>query len=330
MKIKINTVICALAVLLGIFAMPSINASSATPAEINALRSPDALRNYALSRAVIGYVQDSCPSLDWNFKDNHSRESTNGTCAEDVLQKLAGVKLSYRITNPNDKITSYAYLFDADKNYLFGGSSTYDVGGKEQTVILYQYRVPMFSNVSSAEVIGTDDTGASVRTIQTITVTSGKAMIDPWITGKSNGLLVLHYKDGTSETIDLGTGRQNGDINVGNSQTMKIDNHYIFEDPAKITITALYERPTVYFTTTVDINPDFDVAGIFSDNQGQTAVEVPETIYVSVDGGAETTVSIAKVKKFPAGHAYRVRFEWNEFGNPGTFYVGPVYDGKGV
>jgi hypothetical protein len=323
-------IICALVALLGIFAMPSINASTATPAEINALRSSDALRNYALSRAVYGYVQDSCPSLDWNFKDNHSRESTNGTCAEDVLQKLAGVKLSYRITNPNDKITSSAYLLDADMNYLFGGSSTYDVGGKELKVILYQYQMPMFNNVSSAEVIGTDDSGASVRTIQKITVTSGKAMIDPWITGKSNGLLVLHYKDGSSETINLGNGTVNGDVNVGNSQTTQIDNHYVFEDPAKITITALYDRPTVYFTTSVDSYPEFDVAGVYSDTQGLTMVEVPETIYVSVDGGAETTVSIAKVKKFPAGHAYRVRFEWNEFGNPGTFYVGPVYDGKGV
>jgi hypothetical protein len=188
----------------------------------------------------------------------------------------------------------------------------------------------MFENVQYAEVIAVDETGASLRTIQSLRVVDGHVMVDEYITGKKNGLLVVHYKDGNVNTIYLGTGNTTTPVSqTASAGGFAINGHYILQDPDVISITALYERPTVFVTTTVAKVVTIDVVGVYNDQLGPV-VELPRSVFIqdAEKSSFEQEIELEKnVINLPANAKLRLRFGWSTFGNPGVFYTGEAEKG---
>jgi hypothetical protein len=303
------------------------------------------LQNYALSLVSNGSRSVYSASIDWSW--NQSVTYTNiigATNAESLLDSLVNAQLKYRMANTNDLINGYIYLYDnqnidqwGNHDLLFFGYASYAAGTKAKYQLGIQ-DVPllMITNAQSAEVIALNSDGTSGSTYN-INVVNGHPMFSSWMAGSPNGILVINGTDGSLTDYSLwkpDPSTQNGMSETGD--TWNLNGHYVLRTSSaggSIKIIELWNRPTVYLTTTVTNTTSFDVAGVYQDNYGQTQSERPLAIEIDTVGSSLHSMVIfdptnpTKVT-FPPG-SYRMRFDWNQFGLPNTLYTGPSGGGKG-
>ena len=303
------------------------------------------LRNYALSLVSSGSRSVHSASIDWNW--NQSVTSTNiigATNAESLLDSLVNAQFKYRMANTNDPISGYIYLYDnqsidqwGNHELLFYGSASYPAGTKAKYQLgMQDTPLLMFTNVQSAEVIALNSDGTSGNTYN-INVVNGHPVFPGWMAGSPNSLLVIKNNDGT--LVDYNLWKPDPSTPAGVTEagdTWNLDGHYVFRTSSaggSIKIIELWNRPTVYLTTTVTNTTSFDVAGVYQDNYGQTQSERPLAIEIDAVGtSSHSTVTFDPTNPtkvtFPPG-AYRMRFDWNLFGLPNTLYTGPSGGVKG-
>ena len=310
------------------------------------IQSQVALRNYALSIAKFGSRSVNAPTLDWNWSGNISYTNATGAYGEQVLDKLFNAEFVYRLTNPEDKISGYVYLYDAkfanDNNpsMLFFGNAEYTLADLKVGKPLYNIwmqSIPLpLSNVSSAEVLALDEDGKTARR-ESLDINNGQPKLNPWFAGAPNGILVVKGKDGSLVTYDLAN--PTGEVPVGSheSANWKVENHYTYKTNEKggwtIKIVELWNRPSVFLDVTVPQTAIFDVMGLVQ-MDGKTYFERPVSMEISRQG-EEFIQSIplngdapTEIRMFPVGK-YRIRFHWINFGKPGLIYTGPTDGGKG-
>ena len=307
------------------------------------IQSQDALRNYALSIAKFGSRSVNAPTLDWNWVGNINYTNATGAYGEEVLDKLFNAEFVYRLTNPEDKISGYVYLYDGkftennNPNMLFFGNAQYTLAdlkvGKPQYNIWPQSIPLPLSNVSSAEVLALDEDGKTARS-ESLDINNGQPKLNPWFAGAPNGILAVKFQDGSLVTYDLAS--PTGEIPVGSreSATWKVENHYTYKTGEKaltVKVIELWQRPSVFLEVAIAQNIVIDVMGLVQ-MDGQTTFERPLSMEVIPQGKDDGVIVLLKDGptdiNFPVGQ-YRIRFHWINFGKPGLLYTGPTDGEKG-
>lgn len=324
-----------IAIVMAVFCfVPDISAQTSLPM----IQSQDALRNYALGKVVRGGRSVSSQSIDWSYQDSITYVSTNGTGVEDVLEKLFSVDFTYRLINPSDNITGYVWLYDENNNSLFYSNTEFKSGTSPRYEI-WMNRIPLLTNVSSAEIFALDQDGVTARRYPVDVNYKDQLLFDYWMAGATNGILVVKFKDGTLTSYMLSNPVATTPAGISEQKSSyKIQGHYVYTDNQKgglptIKIIETWEKPTVYLeVVTGVIEATFDVIGLVYEN-GQPIFERPLSMEVSDETGRAEKVSL-----LPNGPTtiygvnpgkYRIRFNWNKFGQPNTLYTGPEDNGGG-
>ncbi|KKQ21193.1 MAG: hypothetical protein US45_C0008G0016 [Candidatus Nomurabacteria bacterium GW2011_GWA1_37_20] len=292
------------------------------------IQSQDQVREFALKNVVRGSRYIHAESLDWNYEGTITSTTVTGTSAENILDKLFVSEMVYRLTNPNDTIQGWVYLYDKQDNLLFYGSAQYlaEIIGKEKpSYNIWMQNIPMLSNVQSAEVLALDVDGKTARRYQ-LDVINGQLLFQPWLAGAPNGILVVRFGDGLLTTYNLAklisqTPGQTTD-SVAN---WKIDGHHVFVT-GQIKIVETWIRPTALVKLDSQQTLTIDVMGLVQE-EGKTYFERPGSMVVTNDNGKEgvTTLNPKEPMVFESVNAgtYRLRFNWSKFGQPNTLYTGP-------
>lgn len=308
------------------------------------IRSQDALRNYALSIAHFGNRNVQAPSMDWSWPGMITGTEVSGAFGEEILARLFETEFAYKLTNPDDNITGFVYLYDVPfdsevpVNMLFHGSANYSatdlLTGKPQYNI-WMLDIPLpLSNVSSAEVLVLDSDGITARRIP-IVVKNGQLMFQPWLAGSPNGILVSRDENGRTTTYDLSNPVGKVPTSLIERPDYKVDGHYIYETgekPITVKIIETYNRPSVFIRVLGGAVVTIDVMGLVQED-GKTYFERPgsmEVIPNGKDGGWTVPLNSDKPTelKWSIGE-FRVRFNWINFGKPNMIYTGPMDGGKG-
>lgn len=319
----------------------AVSASVATGVPVTSLRSADLLRISALGLPVRGSRSVNSASMDWDYPGRVTYISTNGVGAEDVLKKLFGVNMQYRLTNPNDKVNGYVYLYDSEDNVIFYGSAEYALAlasgkGGGPTYGIWMWDVPVLSNVQSAEVLAIADDGTTANHYP-LNVSGGHAMFQSWMAGAPNGLLAVRFKDGSLATYPLNNPvSQTPGTTTDVSNDWKIEGHYVYAPAGGTKIVKIIETwvlPTAYFEVGAGEFISFDVTGLVQMN-GITTFEKPVSLdFIQIDGPYTGNVPLSGTTVprlvFPVAGKYRVKFNWVNFGKPNTLYTGPTDGGKG-
>ncbi|MDP3962336.1 MAG: hypothetical protein Q8Q03_00505 [bacterium] len=306
------------------------------PAQLPFIASQDALREYALAQVVRGSRSIEANSIDWSFNENFTSVEAFGNGAEDVLNKLFSFDFKYRLTNPDDKITGSVWLSDSSGQTIFYGRADYAAAKevKPQYGIWMQH-IPILSGVRSAEVLAIGEDGTTANRIPLEVNRHGQVLFGSWLAGAVNGILSAKFSDGQVATYKLSspTSQMVGASTEADS-SWKIDSHYVYplsEKPKVVKIIETWNRPTVLIDVAVGEVVTFDVTGIVQMN-GVTSFERPAAmIFTDQDGrmnGAKLSGETTQID-FPTAGQYRIRFDWVNFGQPGTLYTGPQDDGHG-
>mgnify|MGYP001566161102 CR=1 FL=1 len=347
MKIKAMQFISIICLIIGLTSMSlcaqdssgSGGGASSVSAVLSTLpiQSQDALREYALANVDHGARYVNSDSMDWNYPGAITYISTNGNGAEDVLDKLFGVEFVYSLTNPNDKIHGYVYLYDKNNRLLFFGYAEYtadDLKKSKPTYNIWIQSVPILSNVQSAEVLALDADGHTARHYYLEVDQYGQVIFQPWMAGSPNGILVVRFKDGSTLTYDLANPIGETPGMTDELAAYKIDGHYIYnangEKKLTIKIIELWNRPTAFVRSAIQQDIMVDVMGVVQDN-GTTTFERPISMIVTPEGkdrgyliplnGSEPTRVLMPIGNF------RIKWNWIKFGQPNMLYTGP--DGGG-
>ncbi len=323
----IVTMLCIVGFSLNIHAQSPSPAIPVAITPIVALSSPDALRNYALSKVVRGSVWYYSRSIDWNYTNTSTGTnidySTNG--AERILNDLMGFRYNIRRINTNDPFEGYNYLQDSELNTLFYGYTRFEVGEKPNFNIWMQ-DVPMFDGVKNSEVLFLNEDGETV-TFQHLYVKNGHVMMRPWLAGVPNGILAVHMQDGSSWSMVLSNPAPhivNPETGDG-SASYNIQGHYVANtNNTNIRIVELYNRPTVYLETPGGVYFNFDVTGVYQNESGNVVQERPTALLIDWPNGSVTEITLNNGPtqvNLPRGN-HRIRFKWEHFGQPGAVYWG--------
>jgi len=299
--------------------------------------SPDVTREYALSKVVRGSRYVYSQSMDWDFEGRHSDTNVVGKGAEDVLGKLFSSELVYRLTNPDDTIQGYVYLYDANDNLLFYGYADFTATQLKQGMSplynIWIQNVPILSGVESAEILVLDQDGRTVRRIDLGVTAGGQVLWQPWYSGSPNGILIVRTKDGGLVRYDLAKPISQKVVGSSEVASFKVNGHYIVnaEIISEVKIVEVWERPTVFLKTSKQwVN--IDVLGILQDG-GKANFERPTHVVItSVESGVTRTVPLNSDSDTLVGFeggTFRLYFLWIKFGQPGTIYTGPTDGGKG-
>ncbi len=319
------------------------------PPALPMIQSQDVLRQYALSIAKWGGRGVNAQTIDWDWPEMIRFTNIAGAYGEEVLDKLFDVEFVYRLTNPDDQISGYVYLYDGSfmkpggcQSLLFYGNANYTLAdlktGKPQYQ-LWMQNIPLpILNASSAEVLALGEDGKTARREQISLNCKGQPMFPPYMAGAPNGILVVKGKDGSLVTYDFAGSV--GEVPAGSSESAsyKIEGHYVYTSNQKgglptIKITELWDRPSVFLEVGANEIITFDVMGLVQMN-GKTEFERPTGfIFEQVDGpwagaGPLLQDQLTQTSLTHAGK-YRIRFEWKNFGKPNTLYTGPSDGGKG-
>jgi hypothetical protein len=274
--------------------------------------------------------------MDWSYPGTVTSAEFDGKHAEDVLDKLGKVDFKFRLTNPNDVVRGYLYLFDDADVLVFFGYEEFKLADFEAgntTFEVWMQDVPMLSGVASAEVLALMPDGTTSPGRYALEVVNGHVLFKPWMAGAENGLLVVKFNDGTLTTYSLSSPTGNSpEATVLNGSMFSISGHYILKDPESIKILELWARPTVFLELTASKTITVDVIGILQKGSSlkqehPSTAEVTDTATGDVYSfplKADGTSSI----QLPDGE-YRIRFTWIEFGEAGLLYTGPSDGGKG-
>ncbi|MEN9613767.1 MAG: hypothetical protein RLZZ347_74 [Candidatus Parcubacteria bacterium] len=313
----------------------NLNLNAAQGFDGSMIAGSDNLRNYALKQVKRGFISLSSISMDYTYKGGVTSAEVVGDYAEEVLAKLGAVEFVFRLTNPDDAVNGYLYLYDANNNLLFYGSTQFklaDLANGKPKYSIWIQEIPLSTGVVSAEVLALNPDGTTGGQVNRLRVNdNGQLLFQPWMAGVGNGLLVVKYKDGDVLTYRLANPENESTPSVSSeSSEFSIQGHYVFKDPSprKIKILALWDRPTVFLELTVEspMSIEFDIAGVIQKGS-EIQFERPTAIIAegwSVKLFQDVTTNMA----LPKGK-YRFKFQWKEFGSPGLLYTGPSDNGKG-
>ena len=324
------------------------SSSTVFPPALPMIRSQDVLRQYALSITKWGGRGVNAPTIDWDWPEMIRFTNIVGAYGEEILDKLFDVEFVYRLTNPDDQISGYVYLYDGSyrepgscQSLLFYGTANYTLAdlktGKPQYQ-LWMQNIPLpILNANSAEVLALDEDGKTARREQVGVNCEGQPMFPSYMAGAPNGILVVKGKDDSLVTYDL-VGSV-GEVPAGSSElaSYKIEGHYVYRTdgkPITVKIIETWNRPSVFLEVPANALVTFDVMGLVQMPDGSTVFERPTGfIFEQVDGpwtGAGPLLGDQPTQT-SLGHAgkWRIRFEWKNFGKPNMLYTGPTDGGKG-
>lgn len=305
------------------------------------IASQDALREYALGhvvRGVRGVTSDSLIPLDGHPTSIEVR----GEGAEEVLNSLFNTEIVYALANPDDQITGNVWLYDRDGYLVFWGFAQYKMseasgkgGGPEYKIYLQHVPLPL-DNVQVAEVLVLGEDGTTANRFP-LEVFSGHPVLHPMMTGASNGILSVRFRDGSVATYNLASPAPKVPGAIGEIANWKVDGHYVFPPAPLKEVISVKIVETILPTLLVEVKAGqvitLDVVGVVQ-KDGNTFFERPTSfIHTQVDGSFDGVGPMSEVGPtqviFPAGGKQRLRFIWRNFGEPNSLYTGPTDGGKG-
>lgn len=316
------------------------------PLTLQAIKSPDAMRQYALTIASQASRAVTSSSMDWAYANRFTSTNAFGDSAEDVLDKAFAAPFVYRLTNPTDTLTGYAWVYDNNGNLLFYASTDYtqaDLAKSGAQYTLWMQDIPVLNNVDSGEILVVGDDGSTVRQIPLTVNSHNQLMMSQWYAGAPNGILSARFTDGTLATYELWSPTETTPGITSDDSGFKISGHYILDgvqcptgyscSPATLKIIETYQLPTALLRLPVDQQINIDVMGLVQQN-GNTWFERPYAMIVTAEGkDAGFTVNldttVAATYPFSAGNQ-RVRFLFASFGQPSTLYTGPTSGGGSI
>jgi hypothetical protein len=304
------------------------------PALLPQIRSEDSLRNYALSIATQGgrYVYSS--SMDWSYTNTVRYAETNAAYGEELFDQLFSVPFNYRVLNPLDQVSSYAYAYDTNWTLLFFGYGSAIAKDLNETngihTGIWMQNIPILSGVSNAQVLIFDEKGQTTE-IRDLEVNQyGQIMWPTWMSGYYNVMLSVTFTDGVVLTYNVSKPVANTPEVVYGSDKYSINGHYMLKSSAKsvtLKIMETWTLPTAFLDLAGKQEVTIDVLGLIQDGKAHferpIAVEVKnmqteEVSTVVLDASAATPVLFHTGK-------YRLKFNWSKFGQPQFLYTG----GKG-
>lgn len=330
---KINTLIIVLTMI------GSIQIMGAVPTL--PIHGVDEIRNYAMSIATSGSRAVYADSMDWGLPGTITYTNVSGSFGEDILGQLFEVEFLYRLTNPDDLIKGFTYLYDKNDTLLFYGYTEYtteSLTASKPQYTLWMQNIPMGENIDSAEVLALDTEGRTAQRYPLEVNKWGQMLFQPWMANSANGILVVRFNDGTLATYKLDD-PQGGALNeLNENATYKVDGHYIYrcdvatEKPVTIKIVEMWNLPSVFIEVSVAQYITFDVAGIVQ-VEASAVLERPASMQVIRDDQSGEQVDLltdAPSTILLEPGIYRIRFDWVNFGKPGLLYTGPTpVGGKG-
>lgn len=315
---------------------------SGSSSDISVIQSADLGRDLGLRLGHRGSIYYGSPSIDWDYVGTQTGTNVVGAYAEDVLAQLAKFQYNFRLKNPEDTITVWAYVNDDSGNSLFYGQAEFKAGEKPK-IQMWQQTVPILKNVQSAEVIPLKEDGTSGQPINLGVSEQGQLLWQNYLSGAPNGLLAVKYTDGRLETYRLSKPVGQSPVPTEGMAGLSIEGHYIFMGDAPIIdIIAVWNKPTAYFESSYfDVNTGaegsfktFDVRGVVQLPDGSTLLERPSAMELTDENGNNpfqyklSTTGPSLI--WLSGGKHRVRsFGWDLFGKPNTLYAGPP-DGSSV
>jgi hypothetical protein len=231
------------------------------------------------------------------------------------------------------------WLYDQDGNNTFFGYSSFTASSRATNKPIYNVSMqnfPLFTNVSSAQVLALDSDGRTATPYEVMVNSKGHVLLQGWMMGSLNGLLSVRYKDGSVTNYNLwSTNSSSPPVIVESGESAKFEGHTIAElnstNGATLNIMEVWNLPTVYIKVPVGQSVMLNVLGLAYDQNGQY-FERPYGMTVRYDNGSEVELPLDPTQAvstfFPAGN-YRLRFKWKEFLKPGTIYTGPGSGTKG-
>ena len=158
----------------------------------------------------------------------------------------------------------------------------------------------------------------------------GHALMQPWLTGSSNGLLSVLYTDGALMTYRMSEPLANTPGVVTDVGDFSIPGHYILTSSsssgATLKIMETWTLPTAFLDLAVSQTITIDALGILQDGN-RVYFERPVSVDVWVIGSnARYTINLNLERPTPvpfsAGKC-RLKFNWVKCGQPGLLYAGP-------
>ena len=294
--------------------------------------SEDQLREYALPQVVRGYRDVTSMSLV-RLDNQPTWVEVYGNGAEDVLDKLFGTEIVFGLSNPNDKVDGHVWLYDADGKALFYGSTSYtveDLKDGPPSYRIWMQHIPLLGGVSNAKLLALNPDGVTTRT-ESIDVSNGRIMFQPYLAGVVNGIIAILFKDGTEAVYNLW---QNGGNPVDsvpeNSPEWQIEGHHVVSGGSSASVTVrfieTYNPPTILLK---DVKQGQTVildclAMTYADGKGQYFERPTEVIITKSDGSMSTAPifsdSMTSLKLQPG--TYRLRFTWPTFQKSRTIWYG--------
>ncbi len=262
-----------------------------------------------------------------------------GDGAEDVLRQLRQVELRYKVGNTNDPITAHLWLDDEKGNTLFYGSHTYTEvevrANTKPSLLLWMQNIPLpTTGVVSAEVRALHDDGRTSSERYQQTVRNGTPFLQPWLTGRPNGQLVLTLEDGSQIFYDLSNPVPIIPSLLRTRITeMVISSHHEFEPHNgagfNVTIREVTSDPTLYIPLKSGQYIYFDVQG-YVEMDGRKFWERPLAVDILNKDGVRVAGQLFRDEgpqgvQFPPEIAgeFRFFFTWLNFQKPGRLYTGP-------
>lgn len=346
MKTKISSLVGLVAIIITL-ATGLVRAQDPTPAPKIAMlpiQGQDATRELALGLVDHGTRAVSAASMDWNWEKAKTWTTATGKGAEAVLDQLLGTELVYRLANQEDVITGRIWLYDKNNNLLFYGQAQYVSSqlakGLKPLYSVWIQEIPILENVLWGQVLALNPDGTTGNKYALDVNGYSQLMWRPYLSGSPNGILVVAFKDGTTQTYNLWNPVAETPYAVEDSGGYKIPGHYVINGgacPVGFTCTStlkfieIQERPTVLFRAPTDQQLVIDVLGVVNEN-GIISFERPYAVDITYESGNSKTVdldvkapsTIALLKGDP-----RLKFHWVKFALPYNLYAGPI-DGGGI
>ena len=228
-----------------------------------------------------------------------------------------------------------------DYNYsiVAAGFSRYAIGTNPAYHIVWMQDVPllMLNNVQSAEVDALRPDG-SVGNRWTLNVVNGHPRLSLWFAGSENGILVVHYQNGTTASYPLSKPKPVAQSTAPfTGHAWKIAGHYVLKATslkASIKIVEQDNDPSVYGETKFPLTSvTFDVMGVYQDQNGVTDTERPATIEIDIVGGGHKSVSFNADRPTAVvlpKCAFRAYFTWVNFDKGNTLWTSDTGGGGGV
>ncbi|MEK7642061.1 MAG: hypothetical protein AAB365_03690 [Patescibacteria group bacterium] len=276
--------------------------------------------------------------MDWSYTNTVNSVSTNGTSGEDILKKLFAVPFRYRVINPNDPVNSTAYLYDTNWNLLFygyGSAIAKDISPTNNIKVgLWMQDIPVLNEVSEANVLVLNEDGQTADTVQ-VRIENGQLFWPSWLSGYTNTLLWVKYKDGTVMSYKVSNPIANSPGVTYEQDEYSIDGHYLLTTTevgsATLKIMETWTLPTAYLDLTGKQHITIDVLGLIQDG-GKPYFERPYSMVVESRVGNNIITATIDLDTahpstlvFSSGKHRIVKFNWSKFGQPQFLYTG----GKG-